>query len=129
MNRATVMNDTDVALASRAQAQFFMKSHRIETYRRAIHPELAHRTGVCGMCLDAASRPVPAGKPLALHGRCHCTEVPIVGGFDPGHALNQSDIAGLKAQGLTPAPQPYRITEHGELGATLTPRSPSTRQA
>lgn len=129
VNRAAVMNDTDVALASRAQAQFFMREHKITAYRRAIHPELAHKTGVCGMCLDAATNPVPAGRPLALHGRCHCTEVPIVGSFDPGHALNQSDIAGLKAQGLTPEPLSYRITQHGELGATLTPRSPSSRQA
>lgn len=128
-NRAAVMNDTDVALATRAQAQAFMQAHGIEAYRRAIHPELATKTGVCGMCVGAAASPIPAGKPLALHGRCHCTEVPIVGGFDPGHALNQADLAQLARQGLTPESQPYRITHHGELGPTLTPRSPSTRQA
>lgn len=128
-NRAAVMNDTDVSLATRGQAQFFMRAHKIEAYRRAIHPELARKTGVCGMCLDAASNPVPAGKPLALHGRCHCTEVPIVGAFDPGHALNQADVADLRSQGLLPDAQPYRITHSAELGPTLTPRSPSTRQA
>lgn len=128
-NRAAVMNDTDVALASRAQAQAFMQARRISEYRRAIHPELARKSGVCGMCVTASAQPVPADKPLALHGRCHCTEVPIVGSFDPGHALNQSDLAGLARQGLTPDPQPYRITQHGELGPTLTPKTPSTRQA
>jgi hypothetical protein len=128
-NRAGVMNDTDVALAARAQAQAFMKAHRIEAYRRAIHPERARKSGVCGMCIKAAAHPVPADEPLALHGRCHCTEVPIVGGFDPGHALNEADVADLRSQGLLPDAQPYRITQHGELGPTLTPRSPSTRQA
>lgn len=128
-NRAAVMNDTDVALASRAQAQAFMQAHRIESYRRAIHPELARKTGVCGMCVDAASSVVPAGKPLALHGRCHCTEVPIIGGFDPGHELNQADLADLHRQGLAPESQPYRISQHGELGPQLTPKTPSTRQA
>jgi hypothetical protein len=128
-NRAAVMNDTDVALASRAQAQAFMQAHGIGSYRRVIHPELAHATGVCGMCVGAAASPVPADRPLALHGRCHCTEVPIIGSHDPGHALNQADLADLRDQGLTPEAQPYRITRHGELGPQLTPKTPSTRQA
>lgn len=118
-NRAAVMNETDVALASRAQSQSFMTKHGIASYRRVIHPELS-RGGTCGMCIKSAQRLAPAADLMALHGRCRCTEVPVIGKTDVGHALNTNDLASLRQQGLPTDAEDYRVVNHAETGPVLT---------
>ena len=118
-NRAAVMNEMDVALASRAQSQAFMTKRGITEYRRVIHPEMS-RGGSCGMCIKASEHLQRAADPMPLHGRCRCTEVPVVGKFDIGHALNLSDLESARQQGLPVDGESFRVVDHAETGPILT---------
>lgn len=123
VQRATVMAQTDVQLASRAQSQKFMVVKRVDGWRRIIHPELS-RGGTCGLCIAAADRIYHKGELLPIHDRCECTTMPIINAIDPGYSLNKSDLNALyKQAGGTQAAQlsRVRITVHhnGELGPVL----------
>jgi hypothetical protein len=92
--------------------------------RRVIHPELS-KGGTCGLCVAASDRIYHVSELRAVHGRCECTTLPIVGEQDPGHALNDLDLrrlykhaGGTDAAGLKRTR--YKILEHGELGPVLT---------
>jgi hypothetical protein len=117
--RADVLTDMDVRMAARAQTTAFMRHFQIVNYRRVLHPEL-DKGGPCGMCIRAASQIQSAAKPMPLHGRCRCAVIPIVDGVDVGHALNQSDLKTLAAQGLPTAHENYRVVDNAETGPTLT---------
>lgn len=121
--RATVMAETDVDLAMRAQTARFTEVHHLR-YRRVIHPELS-TSGTCGLCVAASDRIYHKGQLMPIHDRCKCTVLPIVGAKDPGHSLNQADLSRLyAAAGGTGADKLKRVRvkerHHGELGPLLT---------
>lgn len=121
--RADILADTDVALAARAQSQRFMIVHRVDGFRRVIHPELA-RGGTCGLCVAAADNVYHRDQLMPLHARCGCTTAPIINGVDPGHQMNRADLDALyQAAGGTQAPSltkvRYVVHDSGELGPVL----------
>lgn len=123
--RAHVMADTDVALATRSQAQRFYEQHTITGYRRIVHPELA-KGGSCGLCIASSDRIYKSGHLMPIHGRCHCGTMPVIGGFDAGDSLNNLDLSDLYSQadstnGRDLKKTRYQINEHGELGPVLAP--------
>jgi hypothetical protein len=59
------------------------RPHDIRGYRRVIHPELS-KGGTCGLCVAASDRIYHVSELRAVHGRCECTTLPIVGEQDPG---------------------------------------------
>lgn len=70
LTRASVMTETDVTLAARAQDQKNLEAtHLAVAYRRVIHPELA-KGGSCGMCIAASDRVYRKGDLLPIHARC-----------------------------------------------------------
>jgi hypothetical protein len=128
VQRATSVANLDVQMADRAQAAAVLEDHAdrhdIRGYRRVIHPELS-KGGTCGLCVAASDRIYHVSELRAVHGRCECTTLPIVGEQDPGHALNDLDLrrlykhaGGTDAAGLKRTR--YKILEHGELGPVLT---------
>jgi hypothetical protein len=124
VQRAEVLADTDVALAMRAQARRFMVVHRVDGFRRVIHPELS-RGGSCGLCVGASDRIYHREALMPLHARCKCTVAPIINGVDPGHSLNRADLDRLyKEAGGTQARHlasvRWVVHEDGELGPILT---------
>lgn len=129
LTRAAVMNDYDVALATRAQDRKTLQAtHLAVAYRRVIHPELS-KGGTCGMCIVASDRVYRKSDLMPIHARCWCSVSPILaGGVDPGSGINNLDLQTLykDAQGKQ-APSlkrtRYRVDEHGELGPTLVPKS------
>jgi hypothetical protein len=131
LQRAEVLAETDVALAARAQSRRFMVVHRVDGFRRVIHPELS-KSGTCGLCIAAADRIYHRAELMPLHDRCACTTTPIINGIDPGHSLNRSDLDALyKAAGSTGRADlsKVRITvhHHGELGPLLAPKGAAFR--
>lgn len=130
LTRAAVMNDYDVALATRAQDRKTLQAtHLAVAYRRVIHPELSKDgLGTCSMCIVASDRVYKKSQLLPIHARCHCTVSPIMaGGVDPGSGINNLDLATLyaDAKGMQ-APSlkrtRYQVDDHGELGPTLVPK-------
>jgi hypothetical protein len=138
VHRAEVMADEDATLAMRKQSQASLAAiedgeiHIIVGYRRIIHPELSHKTGVCALCLIASDRIYTVGELLPVHSGCHCTVVPIFHDSDPGDQLNQQDLAAIyKLAGSNRAGDliKVRIHQHHELGAILTNAAHSFRPA
>lgn len=127
VTRMQTMAHDDVVLAVRTAARD--KLERITEavgYRRIIHPELS-KGGTCGLCIAAADRIYHVSELMPVHDNCHCTVLPVLaGGEDPGHTLNQQELADLYAAagGSTAAEKlkrtRYQIDEHGELGPVLT---------
>lgn len=128
VNRVTAVADMDMQLADRAQAHQVLTEHQdrrdIRGYRRVVHPELS-KGGTCGLCIAASDRIYQVEDLKAIHGRCECTVLPIVGSLDPGSGLNNLDLKTLyNRAGSTGAVDlkrtRYKIDEHGELGPVLT---------
>lgn len=123
VQRAQAIADDDVTLASReATRQVFTRTPGVSGYRRVIHPELS-REGTCGLCVAASDRVYHRGDLMPIHTHCRCEPMPIIGTADPGHSLNQTELAALYARsGSTSAADlsRVRVRNHGELGPVLT---------
>ena len=126
IQRVAAVADADIQLADRAQSQASMKAQRDVTgWRRVIHPERS-KGGTCGLCIAASDRIYHVDELRAIHDRCECTTLPIVGSLDPGSGLNNLDLQTLyeHAGGSTNRRDlkrtHYSINEHGELGPVLT---------
>lgn len=131
LTRADVMNQTDVALAARSQAEKFFTAHKIDGYRRVVHPELS-KGGTCGLCIVASDRIYRRDRLLPIHDRCVCGVMPILGGWDAGNSLNNLDLGDLYANaGTTKAADlkrtRYQVDHHGELGPVLAPKGSRDR--
>lgn len=123
--RSESMIHMDVALAQRAQALVTMHQQGIKGYRRVLHPELAHVTGTCGLCIVAADQTYRSDRLMPLHNGCHCGMLPITDAHDPGQTLNQADLKRIyELAGGTERDQLQRVQlkihHHGELGPMLT---------
>lgn len=135
INRVIAVADMDVQLAARAQSQKVIDTAAdkglVTGYRRVIHPELS-RGGTCGLCVAASDRMYHAKELLPIHGRCHCTTLPVTEASDPGSILNEGDLARLyKDAGSTAGADlkgtRYQIDDHGELGPVLNPHGAKVR--
>ncbi len=102
---------------------------RITGFRRVIHPELATKSGTCGLCIAASTQVYATDQLMPIHTHCGCQPMPIVSGrggtIDPGRDINGEDIDTLyrnigatRAKDLASAR--YVVNEHGELGPVLT---------
>lgn len=124
-SRGQAMVATDLQLAARQQwAESFIQQG-VTGYRRILHPELSHVTGVCGLCIAASDREYHVNRLMPIHDGCHCGVLPITAEHDPGGQLNKDDLAKLYNQaGGTGRDQlkrvHYNIHQHGELGPILT---------
>jgi hypothetical protein len=131
VDRADAMNQMDVALVARSEAEKFFTAHKITGYRRTVHPELS-KSGTCGLCISASTRIYRTDRLMPIHNRCCCGVMPIIGGWDAGDALNGLDLktlytdaaggsgrAGTDARDLKRTR--YRVDQHGELGPVLVP--------
>jgi hypothetical protein len=115
--RASVMADTDLSLAHRAQADRFMRRRSVERFRRVLRSEKP-----CGLCAAASDRIYTRGDLMPIHGRCRCGVMPVTVSTDPGSTLSNDDLAAIyKAAGGTSAAKLKRVTahQHGELGPVL----------
>lgn len=133
LTRAAVMNQTDVALAARSEAQKFFDTHQITGYRRVLHPELA-RGGSCGLCIAASDRIYHRDHLLPIHARCGCGVMPIIGDFDAGNSLNNLGLGDLYAaagstNGWLLKRTRWQVNDHGELGPVLAPKGAADRLA
>ena len=125
--RLAVLAESDLRAADRAEAQrTYAATPQVTGYRRIIHPELSKSGhGTCGLCVVASQRVYRTSELLPMHfPSCHCDTAPIVGDEDPGHQLNEADLATLyAAAGGTAADQlretRVRFAKHGELGPVL----------
>jgi len=103
-------------------------------WRRIIHPEVVTKTGVCGLCVAAATRFYHIRNLKAIHSNCNCTIAAVTEDEDPGLELNEEDFdilysAAGEASGGSRSTFGrdlkkirYRTDEHGELGLVLKPR-------
>lgn len=161
LDQALVSADSDLGLAEReAYSQTLDRAgDGVTGYRRVIHPEIS-RGGVCGMCVAASDRSyhfkaqaefkterkdVAQGSNglsgsgrrvplLAIHDRCHCTILPVIGELDPGSQINAADLKQL--YGLAGSTYRkdlskvrYKIDDHGELGPYLRAASPGADES
>lgn len=125
LERVRAVADADMQLADRAQSSATLAAQPDVTgYRRVIHPERS-KGGTCGLCIAASDRIYHVEELRAIHDRCECTTLPIIGSIDPGSGLNNLDLNTLykNAGGSTFANKlkgtRYQINEHGELGPVL----------
>jgi len=136
--RVASVADMDMQMADQAQSHKVLEDnadrHDIRGYRRVIHPELS-KGGTCGLCIAASDRIYSVKELKALHDRCECTVLPIVGEKDPGSGLNNLDLKTLyrNAGGSTSREQlkktAYKVDEHGELGPVLVVQNNKFRNA
>lgn len=123
--------DNNLILSARLAAQQTLvrvaeKDERIVGYRRIIHPELARKTGTCGLCVAAANRVYKVKELQPIHGGCNCSISPVTTAHDPGYTLNEDDLkrlythagGGTAGRGLKRIN--YQIIDHHELGPVLT---------
>ncbi|GAA4845537.1 hypothetical protein GCM10023201_41030 [Actinomycetospora corticicola] len=127
--RLLIMADTDLTMAMREGARQTLEDvEEVTGYRRVIHPEES-RGGTCGLCLAASDRVYHRGDLLPIHARCCCEVMPRTRSHDPGHELNQDDLARLytAAGDSTAGPdlKKVQVRDHGELGPVLTPAGQS----
>ncbi len=102
-------------------------------YRRIIHPEVVTKTGVCGLCIAAATRMYYVSELKAIHANCNCTIAAVTEDEDPGLELNEDDLTALYEAAGEASGMPrstfgrdlkktrYQLDEHGELGLILKP--------
>jgi len=133
LTRASVMNQMDVALAARSEQEKFFTEHKVEGYRRVLHPELS-KGGSCGLCIAASDRIYHRNRLMPLHARCCCGVLPLIGGYDPGNSLNNLDLGALyEAAGSTSARDlkktRYVVHDNGELGPVLAAHGSTDRLA
>lgn len=115
--RATVMADTDMALAFRRQVVDFNRKRNVERYRRVLRSEKP-----CGLCAAASDRLYTRSDLLPIHGRCRCGVIPVSFTSDPGSSLSNDDLPDLyRAAGGASAEKlkQVRVVQHGELGPLL----------
>lgn len=128
--RARRAVDTDLKLARRAQMHRTLsraaQEGLVTGYRRIIHPEVS-RGGTCGLCIAASTRVYRVDHLQPLHGGCHCSQLPVARGVDPGVDIN--DDAYEEALAITGGHTDrdslrrtrFRVDHHGELGPVLAP--------
>lgn len=123
--RAEMLAMTDNLLARRDAAMQQLEREQVSHYRRVIRPELS-KTGVCGLCIAAATRVYTIKDLMPIHTRCKCDVIPIIGSADPGERFNLADMKAL--YGATPGTRRedlirtrYTVEDLDELGPTLTP--------
>ena len=84
--------ETDVKLAqNRQERDTYANGVKVIGYRRVLHPELS-KTGVCGLCVVAATRFYTVKDLQAIHDRCKCSTAPLTEDNDPGLKLNEADL-------------------------------------
>jgi hypothetical protein len=133
LQRSQSLTATDLALTNRNEQNALLKALGVTGYRRVIHPELATKTGTCGLCIVAADRIYHTGELMPIHPpSCNCTVMPIVGDLDPGKTMNEIDLRRLyrdagsnKAEDLRTTR--YQVNEHGEFGPYLSKASDNFR--
>ena len=127
VERVKIAIETNVMLAEReAEGQvlnFAKRSKNVTGYRRILHPEKS-RGGCCGLCVAASDRVYSVESLKAVHARCKCEVLPIIGSMDPGGEMNAEDLRGLYAAAGSTAGADlkklrFEIQEHGELGPIL----------
>jgi hypothetical protein len=129
LKRAVDTVQTDLQLAGQQQAMRHIRdTPGVIGYRRVIHPELSTKTGVCGMCITAATVFYINFDLAPIHNGCNCDVLPITKTHDPGKTLNEKDnqfvldlyknAGGNDYQSLIKTN--YRLDEHGELGLVMT---------
>lgn len=122
IQRGATIAVTDTDLAFRGQTAQFMAA-RDMSWRRVVRPETA--AGVtCGMCVHSAGAVHDPSTPMALHPRCACGVLPVIGENDPAAAMNNTDLTGLYNQVGNDEADKLRAViavthQHGELGALL----------
>lgn len=110
-----------------------VRVRNVTGWRRIIHPELS-RGGTCGLCVAATSRIYRTGNLKPIHDGCHCGVLPIVGGEDPGDALNRLDLgdlyddAGQTTDGWTLKQTRYQVGADGQLEAVRTRQKQGARE-
>lgn len=125
LGRVESVADMEVRLAKRDQeARVNAAASKVIGYRRIIHPELSE-SGVCGLCVAAATRIYSKGELAAMHPSCKCTVAPVTRSSDPGLHLNDDDLRELyRRAGGTKRGQlsNVRLVDFvsGELGPVLT---------
>lgn len=124
---------TDVALARREAARVVLSAAPAVTgYRRVIRPELSE-TGVCGLCVAAASQKYSTKYLLPIHNRCRCTVLPIVGDVDPATDFNAADLLAAYKEAAGTSGDELKKTRftvtNTELGPTLAPDENASREA
>ncbi|MBQ1047869.1 hypothetical protein KBX50_05270 [Micromonospora sp. C51] len=140
LERARVLADTDIALASREQEYEVLRvvdDQQITGWRRVLRPELSASRTSCGLCIVAADRVYRRRDLKPIHANCNCEVLPIRGIADPGLQLNREDLDRLyTAAGSTGGGRRQRgalkyvravITEDGELGPILAEAPESLR--
>lgn len=104
------------------------KPNRVLGYRRVFRPELS-KSGVCGLCVVAATQWYSRRNLKAIHHDCNCITLPITQAGDPGLQMNKADMRQAldeiyKVGGGTSGEKLKRlrveVREHGELGSILT---------
>lgn len=134
--RAQSLAETEVQLARRnAGLKVRQANDRIVGYVRTL-------TGFenCALCYVASTQRYTKSDLLPIHPGCDCGEMPIYGTQDPGQVINEvrleathESIAkrfGVSARDAREIDyRAIKITEHGEMGPTLTIRSQSTQAA
>lgn len=138
LQRIARVVDTNATLAQRAAEEQVLAAavdldNPIIGWRRIIHPEVQTKTGVCGLCVAAATRMYYVRELKAIHDNCNCTIAAVTEDEDPGLELNEEDFdilynAAGETSGLTRSTFGrelkkirYRTDEHGELGLVLKP--------
>lgn len=130
--RLETIAETDLRRAgSDEEHDVYDEAPTVVGFRRVIHPELS-ASGVCGLCIVAATRFYTLDELMPLHDRCKCSTAPITSDSDPGLALNQEDLERIYEQaGSTGAGDLARIrvreVTHGELGPMLTEQGDAWR--
>lgn len=134
--RAQSLAETEVQLARRNAGLKVRKANdRIVGYVRTL-------TGFenCALCYVASTQRYTKNNLLPIHPGCDCGEMPIYGNQDPGQVINEvrleathESIAkrfGVSARDAREIDyRAIKITEHGEMGPTLTIRSQATQAA
>lgn len=133
--RSEQQADTALSLAFRDQwAADLADAPAVTGYRRVLHPELARKSGTCGLCIAASAAVYNREALLPIHTFCNCEVAPIVGDpdgpGDPGGSLNASDLkrfyvdAGKDGKSSTKGKDlratKYVVRDHPEKGPTLT---------
>ncbi len=136
--RLETLAETDVTLAVREQVRTTTgKIKGVTGYRRVVRPDRTE-TGPCGLCVVAADRIYSIAELEAIHRRCACETLPIIGDLDPGLFLNASDrealyaaaaaAVGREGEQVTGGGKRHggalkkirvALAEHGELGPVL----------
>jgi hypothetical protein len=125
LRRAQSMAEMDLAVAARDAYTAAVKDvPQVIGTRREIHPELSE-SGVCGLCIAAATRIYKKRALMPLHAHCKCQPVPVLLGQDDiAQILNGQSLRELyEGLGLTGRQKLSKVrvreVEHGELGPLL----------